>query len=137
MADTQLPNGAPKTAQNKAASRPSQSKSQSTKTRQDNMRVAMERQIADLKHEIARIDDMLAEQAGHVAKEASGWYDSASRRATKVTRSLGNRAYSVSEAVRGNPGTVSSAMVIGAIAGFVVGMVLGSAPSRRRDNWWS
>ncbi|MGO4837250.1 hypothetical protein AB4144_33880, partial [Rhizobiaceae sp. 2RAB30] len=103
MADTQLPNGAPKTTQSKAASRPAQSKSQSTKARPNNARIAMERQIADLKHEIARIDDMLAEQASHVAKEASGWYDSASRRATKVTRSLGNRAYSVSEAVKGNP----------------------------------
>ncbi len=137
MADTQLQNGAPKTTQSKAASRPAQSKSQSTKARTNNARSAMERQIAELKHEIARIDDMLGEQAGHVAKEAGGWYDSASRRATKVTRALGNRAYSVSEAVRGNPGTVSSAMVIGAIAGFVVGMVLGSTPTRRRDHWWS
>jgi hypothetical protein len=53
-----------------------------------------------------------------------------------VTRALGNRAYSVSEAVKDNPGTVSSAMVLGAIAGFVVGMVLGRTPNRRRDHWW-
>lgn len=136
MADTQVQNGAPKTAQNRAASTTAQNKAQAATARQNKARNAMEKQIAELKHEIARIDDMLAEQAGHVAREARGWYNSASHRATKVTRALGNRAHSVSEAVKGNPGTVSSAMVLGAIAGFVVGMVLGRTPVRRRDHWW-
>ncbi|BCH33542.1 hypothetical protein MesoLjLc_54720 [Mesorhizobium sp. L-8-10] len=136
MADTQLQNGTPKTAQSKSTSKSVQSKAQGVAARKNQTRTAMEKQIAELQHEIARIDDMLAEQAGHVAREAHGWYNSASRRATKVTRALGNRAHSVSEAVKDNPGTVSSAMMLGAVAGFMVGMVLGHTPNRRRDHWW-
>lgn len=136
MADTQIQNGAPKTSQNKAASRSAPNKAPAATAKQNKARAAIEKQIGELKHEIARIDDMLAEQAGRVAKETSGWYNSASRRTAKVTRALGNRANSVSEAVKGNPGTVSSAMVLGVIAGFVVGMALGRMPDRRRDHWW-
>lgn len=117
MADTQIENGAPRTTQREA-------------------RIALERQVAQLKREINRINKTLADRAEEAAEEASGWYDGASERASKATRALRTQAHSVSEVVKGNPGTVSSAMVLGALIGFVLGMASARWPHDRLQRWF-
>ena len=84
---------------------------------------------------MTRLNKQVAERAGDVADEltesASGWYDSATDRATRATRALRSSAQTVSETVRENPGTVSSAMVLGGAIGLLLGLVIGQGDHRR------
>ncbi len=94
---------------------------------------AMKKQIADLRREMNRINKTLAERAEDAAEQASGWYDSASEKASSAARQLRTQAQSVSETVQQNPGTVSTALVLGGVVGFMIGMlVCQSAPNNRR-----
>lgn len=104
--------------------------------RKRDAQAALERQVAQLKREISRINKMLADRAEDVAEDASGWYDGASERASKAAQVFRSQAHSVSETVKGNPGTVSTAMVLGAVIGFVLGMALGQASDSKPHRWF-
>ena len=95
---------------------------------------AMEKQIAQLRREITRINKTLAEQAEDAGEAVSGWYDSAADRASRAVTSLGNQAKGVSGAVRENPGTVSTAMLLGGGIGLLIGLMLNQHNSR--DYGW-
>jgi chromosome segregation ATPase len=90
---------------------------------------AMKKQIAELRREITKINRTLSDQA----EEAQGWYDSAADRASRAARQLRNQAHTVSETVQQNPGTISSAMVLGGVFGVLLGIVIAksSEPERR------
>lgn len=103
----------------------------------DDIQEAMQKQIADLKREMNRINKTLAARAEDAAEEVSGWYDSASEGASRAARQVRSGAQSVSETVQQNPGTaVSTALAIGGIAGFVLGMLVGQAGGNDR-RWYS
>lgn len=93
---------------------------------------ALEKQIAALKREINKINRSLADHADDLAEQTNGFLDLASHRASRAAEQLRSRAHSVSEAVKENPGTVSSAMLIGGAVGLVVGLLVGQPESRRR-----
>lgn len=93
---------------------------------------ALEKQIASLKREINKINRSLADRADDLAEQTNGFLDLASDRASRAAEQFRSRAHSVSEAVKGNPGTVSSAMLIGGAVGLLVGLLIGQAESRRR-----
>ena len=93
---------------------------------------ALEKQIASLKREINKINRSLADRADDLAEQTNGCLDLASDRASRAAEQLRSRAHSVSEAVKENPGTVSSAMLIGGAVGLLVGLLIGQAESRRR-----
>ncbi|ESX23692.1 hypothetical protein [Mesorhizobium sp. LSJC264A00] len=95
---------------------------------------AMEKQVASLRREISKINRTLAERAEDAVGEAGGWYGSATERAARATQQLRSQAQTVSEAVQQNPGTISSAFVLGGIAGLLIGMLLGQ--SQERDRSW-
>jgi hypothetical protein len=97
---------------------------------------ALERQVIQLKRDVSRINKMLADRAEEVAEEASGFYDGASERASRAAQVLRSQAHSVSEAVKDNPGTVSTAMVLGAVIGFVLGMTLGQVSDNKHHRWF-
>ncbi len=84
----------------------------------------MERQIAKLRREIGKINRTLAEQAEGAADEVSGWYESAADRAARAATALRTQAKGVSGAVKENPGTVSTAMLIGGALGLMIGLML-------------
>jgi Mg2+ and Co2+ transporter CorA len=90
---------------------------------------AMKKQIAELRREISKINRTLSDQA----EEAQGWYDSAAERASRAARQLRSQAHTVSETVQQNPGTVSSAMVLGGVLGVLLGIAIAksSEPERR------
>ena len=95
---------------------------------------AMEKQIAQLRREISKINRTLSDQAEEAAEEVSGWYDSAADRASRAAAALRTQAQSVSGAVRENPGTVSSAMLLGGMLGLMLGLVL--SPQLDRNQSW-
>jgi hypothetical protein len=100
---------------------------------------ALEKQVAQLKREINKINRTLAERAEEVVEEATGWYDSVADRASHTTQALRNTASTVSGVVQENPGTVSSAFILGGILGWAVGLLLGlalAAGDQRRDRWF-
>ena len=103
-------------------------------------REALEKQVAQLKREINKINRTLAERAEEVVEEAAGWYDSAADRASRTTQALRNTASTVSGVVQENPGTVSSAFILGGILGGAVGLLLGlalAAGDQRRSHWFN
>ena len=85
---------------------------------------AMKKQIAELRREVSRLNRALAEQAEDAVETAHGWYDSvadrasdlygsATGRASRAAKQLRTQAHSVSETVQQNPGTISTAMMLG------------------------
>ncbi|MBZ9851716.1 hypothetical protein LB565_27380 [Mesorhizobium sp. CA14] len=96
---------------------------------------AMRKQIAELKREVNRLNRALSEQAEEAAETAQGWYRSAadrastlysgaSDRASRAASQLRTQAHSVSETVQQNPGTFSTAMLIGGLVGLLAGMAI-------------
>ena len=97
---------------------------------------ALEKQVAQLKREIGSINRSLAERAEDVAEDARGWYNGASERASKAGQALRTQSQQVSETVRGNPGTVSSAMLLGGAVGFALGWLFSQAASDTHRRWY-
>src|SRR5690606_37693877 len=87
----------------------------------ENDRKDMEKQISDLKAEVASLTQQLSERGKQayedLREDAEGLYDEASRRARRAGRQLRSQANAVSETIRDNPGTaatlLSSAGLIG------------------------
>jgi uncharacterized small protein (DUF1192 family) len=82
------------------------------------------REIANLKREIARLKEAIAERADDIVGGAS--------RAAQAVRT---QASAVTGAVRDNPGTVSTAFVLGGIAGLLLGMAL-TQMEREPKHWY-
>lgn len=107
------------------------------KLTQREMQETLEKQVAQMRREIAKINRALAEHAEEAEEEARRWYNGASERAAKATQVLRTQAHSVSETVRENPGTVSSALLLGGAVGFAIGCLLGQAMgSDTRRSWY-
>ncbi|RWA61042.1 MAG: hypothetical protein E5V17_02605 [Mesorhizobium sp.] len=96
---------------------------------------ALEKQVAQLKREINKINRTLSERAEEALEEANGWYDSAADRASRTAQALRSRAQSVSGVVQENPGTVSTAFVLGGMIGLMLGLILTGADDPRRGRW--
>ncbi|MER8389530.1 hypothetical protein NKG60_28545 [Mesorhizobium sp. M1428] len=96
---------------------------------------ALEKQVAQLKREISKINRTLAERAEEAIEDAGGWYDNAAERASRTAQALRNRAQTVSGVVQENPGTVSSAFILGAAVGALLSLTL-AATDQRRDRWF-
>jgi hypothetical protein len=94
---------------------------------------AMKKQIAELRREIAKINRTLSERAEDAAEARQGWYESAADKASRATRQLRSQAHTVSDTVQQNPGTISSAMVLGGMMGVLLGIAIArsSEPERR------
>ncbi|WP_287328253.1 hypothetical protein [Mesorhizobium sp.] len=90
---------------------------------------AMKKQIAELRREITKINRTLSDRA----EEAQGWYESAAERASRAAGQLRSQAHTVTETVQQNPGTISTAMMLGGVLGVLLGIVIAksSEPERR------
>lgn len=102
----------------------------------DDIQEAMKKQIAELRREMNKINKSLAARAEEVSEEAASWVSSASDSASRAAQQLRNKAQTVSEAVQENPGTVSSALVLGGILGFAIGLLAGQASSSHDRRWY-
>jgi hypothetical protein len=96
---------------------------------------ALEKQIADLRRQIGRINKTLSEQAAEAADEARGWYDSASSKASRAASNLRTQAHTVSEVAQENPVTVSTAALAVGFVGFMIGFAVGQSSSSPHGYW--
>lgn len=96
---------------------------------------ALEKQVAQMKREITKLNKALSERAEEAVEQANGWYSGTSERASRATQALRSQASSVSETVKDNPGTISSAMLVGGLLGFVLGMVIAQSGDSNRHRW--
>jgi hypothetical protein len=64
---------------------------------------ALEKQVAQLKREIIKINKSIAQRAEAAGGQMNGWYDAASDRASEAAQSLRSQAQSVSDVVKDNP----------------------------------
>jgi hypothetical protein len=83
------------------------------------------RQMDELKRELGNLKAAIAERAQDVVGGVEGLYDSASEQASRATQALRAQA----GVVRDNPGTVSTAFIVGLLFGLALG---GSEPPPRR-----
>lgn len=105
------------------------------KTTADDVNEAMEKQIADLKRQISKINKTLSERAEEAAEEAQGWYDSASSRASRAASALRSQAQTVSDVAQENPVTVSTAALAIGLVGFMVGLAVGQSSASSNRYW--
>lgn len=94
----------------------------------------LEKQISSLRRDINKINKTLAERAEEAADDAAGWYEGASDKASRAAQQLKLQATAVTQTVRKNPGTVSSAMLLGAAVGVMIGLAIGQ--SNGKDQRW-
>ncbi|PWK69938.1 hypothetical protein [Aminobacter sp. AP02] len=106
------------------------------KTTRRGSQEALEKQVEQMRREITKINKALAERAEEAIDQANGWYSGAAERASKATQTLRAQAQSVSETVKENPGTLSTAMIVGGMIGFVLGYVVGQSSEDRYRRWY-
>ncbi|UVK57297.1 hypothetical protein DBIPINDM_008558 (plasmid) [Mesorhizobium sp. AR02] len=85
-----------------------------------------EKQVAQLKREINKINRTLVERVEQVAEEATGWYASTAERAGRAAQVLRTKASSVSDVVHDNPVMAPTVFIVvgTALAGLLVGLAL-------------
>jgi hypothetical protein len=102
----------------------------------DDAQEAMKKQIAELRREMNKIHKTLAERAEEAAEQASGWVESASDGASRAARQLRAKAQTVSGTVQENPGTVSTALALGGVLGFALGLLVGQSSHSHGRRWY-
>ncbi len=100
-----------------------------------NAKSEMDNQIAALKSEVDDLRKRLSIRTKRLAADAEDWLDDASAQADRATRDLRRRATEVSEVVRDNPGTISSAVILGGVVGLALGLLFAQASEPRR-RWY-
>lgn len=112
-----------------------------TSSKTDDLQEALEEQISELREEIARINETIAERSAGLisgAKEkASEIYEGAADRAGRATRQLRTQANTVSDLARENPATATALLGAVGLIGFMLGMVVGqsTADTHHHRRW--
>ncbi|MGB3386859.1 MAG: hypothetical protein WBA88_02635 [Pseudaminobacter sp.] len=111
-----------------------------TSSKADDLQRALEDQISELRDEITRINETIAERSASlvsgVKEKASEFYEDASDRATKATQQLRTQANTVSEVARENPATTTAVLGAVGLLGFMLGMVVGQSATQTHHRRW-
>lgn len=91
----------------------------------DNLRAEFEKQIADLKSEIAALNKSLSESASYAADKVEGVFESTRDTARGAAKQVRQQAHLVSDAMRENPGTAATVLSSAGIIGFIIGVAAG------------
>lgn len=114
--------------------------SKSDSSNVDDMQKTLEKQIAELRKEIAKINKSISERGAEwvadAEEQASGIYDSAAARASRTAQQLRTQAHVVSEAARENPGTTTAVVGVIGLLGFLAGVVIGQAMNDTPRRWY-
>ncbi|RWC30280.1 hypothetical protein [Mesorhizobium sp.] len=106
----------------------------------DDVQKTLEKQIAELRKEITKINKSIsargAEMLDDASEQASEFYDTAATRASRTAQQLRSQAHAVSEVARENPGTTTA--VVGAIGllGFLAGFAIGQSTNDTSRRWY-
>jgi ElaB/YqjD/DUF883 family membrane-anchored ribosome-binding protein len=111
-----------------------------TSAKAEDIQKALEQQISELRDEIARINDAVAERSADMMdsarEKASEVYEGAADRAARASRQLRSQADVVSEVARENPGTTTAVLGAVALIGFMLGMVVGQSTAESHHRRW-
>ncbi|PSJ56275.1 hypothetical protein [Pseudaminobacter soli (ex Li et al. 2025)] len=101
----------------------------------DNVQKALEKQIAELRGEIGKINNTIEERGARLAREA---IETASARASRAAKRLGTPTQSMQEVARVSPGTVTLVIGAAALLGFTIGVAAGmTVNSQGRRSYWN
>ncbi|MDI6027532.1 hypothetical protein QBK99_15175 [Corticibacterium sp. UT-5YL-CI-8] len=98
----------------------------------NNDRKDFEKQIADLKNDIAKITKTLSERSGEA-------YNRAADTARSATQQVRTQAHAVSDAIKDNPGTAATVLSSAGLIGFLIGITVGQAIANSHNEprrWW-
>ncbi|MBJ2149777.1 hypothetical protein [Paracoccus sp. IB05] len=99
----------------------------------EDIRTSLEKQIGDLKTEMARISKSLASHASDAVQEAEDAYETGKGRARAVASRVRDQAHVAADVARENPVTTSTVLVGVGLLGIAMGYLLsGSADGNRR-----
>jgi len=106
----------------------------------DDIQKTLEKQIAELRKEITKINKSIsargAEMLDDASEQASDFYETASARASRTAQQLRSQAQAVSEVARENPGTTTAVIGVIGLLGFLAGIAVGQSMSNDTSRRW-
>lgn len=108
----------------------------------DNLRAEFEKQIAELKSEIAALNKSMSDLTSDAADKVEGVFQNTMDTARGAAKQVSQQAHLVSDAMRENPGTAATVLSSAGLIGFMIGVAAGcviagnsSGRSYFRQNW--
>lgn len=103
----------------------------------DDLRAEMEKQISDLKKEVAKLSRSISAKASEALGDAENVAEDLKDRAAGAARQARRQAQVVSEAARENPVTTATILSSAGLLGFVAGLLVGGllANNSRNSGW--
>ncbi|GHC63082.1 DUF883 family protein [Limoniibacter endophyticus] len=109
-------------------------------TRSEDIQAALEKQVAELKREIARISKSMSDRSSEgydsLRDQADHAYHEATRRARRTAAQVRDQAHTVTEAVRENPGTAATLLTIVGVVGLAAGILIGQSQQQEQRRRW-
>ena len=106
----------------------------------DDIQKTLEKQIAELRKEITKINKSIsargAEMLDDASEQASDFYDTAAARASRTAQQLRTQAHAVSEVARENPGTTTAVVGVIGLLGFLAGFAIGQSMNDNSRRWY-
>ncbi|MFA6155112.1 hypothetical protein [Mesorhizobium sp.] len=106
----------------------------------DDIQKTLEKQIAELRREITKINKSIAARGAdlvdNASEQASDLYDTAAARASRTAQQLRTQAQAVSDVARENPGTTTALVGVIGLLGFLAGLAIGQATSDTTRRWY-
>jgi ElaB/YqjD/DUF883 family membrane-anchored ribosome-binding protein len=106
----------------------------------DDIQKTLEKQIAELRKEITKINKSIsargAEMLDDASEQASEFYDTAATRASRTAQQLRSQANAVSEVARENPGTTTAVVGVIGLLGFMAGFAIGQSMNDTSRRWY-
>jgi len=106
----------------------------------DDIQKTLEKQIAELRKEITKINKSIsargAEMLDDASEQASDFYETAAARASRTTQQLRSQAQAVSEVARENPGTTTAVVGVIGLLGFLAGLAIGQSMNDTQQRRW-
>jgi ElaB/YqjD/DUF883 family membrane-anchored ribosome-binding protein len=106
----------------------------------DDIQKTLEKQIAELRKEITKINKSIsargAELLDDASEQASDLYDTAAARASRTAQQLRSQALAVSDVARENPGTTTAVIGVIGLLGFLAGLAIGQSMNDNSRRWY-
>ncbi|ESY74629.1 hypothetical protein NKJ90_03040 [Mesorhizobium sp. M0051] len=104
----------------------------------DDIQKTLEKQIAELRKEITKINKSIsargAEMLNDASEQASEFYDTTRR--SRTAQQLRTHAHAVSEVARENPGTTTAVVGVIGLLGFMAGFAIGQSMNDTSRRWY-